>query len=390
MDKIKLLVVNVQNAGVGKFRFRDPHINLQKNFRDDFTVDIVDNPKLGNKDYLSKYDAVFIQSSLIISDDIFKDIEFAKKEGLKIILDIDDYWRLPPSHALYRKMEKNWKILTSRLKVSDLITTTTKFLAQKVYKYNKNVVVIPNAINPKEKQFQPNVKPSDRIRVGWAGGSSHHEDLKLLRGLANHMITFKEQDCQMVMCGFNTKSRDVATGKLVNVDKPKVWMECEYIFTSGYFNLDDSYIHYLMHPKKEQYPNVDEQPYKRIWTRPIQSYGTCYNEFDIAVAPLANTEFNRMKSQLKVIEAGFHKKPLIISGLDPYLLDCKHGENAMVVPTDKKKAHKTFIKYAKELVLNESMRNELGEALYDAVKDKYDLNNVTKKRAWAYKKYLNK
>jgi glycosyltransferase involved in cell wall biosynthesis len=173
------------------------------------------------------------------------------------------------------------------------------------------------------------------------------------------------------------------TGETVKVKAPKVWMQCEYIFTSGYFNMDDNYIHYLLNPKEEQYPNVDNQPYKRVWTRPIQSYGTCYNEFDIAVAPLVNDEFNRMKSQLKVIEAGFHKKPLIASDVAPYQIDCVHGKNAMLVP--EKKAHKLFSKFAKKLVTSEAMRDDLGEALYETVKDKYDLNKVTVKRANAYK-----
>jgi hypothetical protein len=31
------------------------------------------------------------------------------------------------------------------------------------------------------------------------------------------------------------------------------------------------------------------------------------------------------------------------------------------------------------------MRKEMGEALYETVKDKYDLNNVTRKRASLYK-----
>lgn len=383
MDKIKLLVLDVTNAGVGKFRFRDPHIMLQKLFMDDFHIDIVINPPLHEKEFSSQYDAVFAQGSLLMKDDVYALFEELRKDGMKIIIDLDDYWRLPRTHAMYQKMENAHKTLTSRLGVASLITTTTQFLASKIKNHNKNVVVIPNAINPKEKQFQPKVTPSERIRIGWAGGSSHLEDLKLLRGMANQMINYKQQSCQMVMCGFNNLSRNVETGETVKVKAPKVWMQCEYIFTSGYFNMDDTYIHYLLNPKEEQYPDVNNQPYKRIWTRPIQTYGTCYNEFDIAVAPLVDDEFNRMKSQLKVIEAGFHKKPLILSDIAPYQIDCIHGKNAMLV--SEKKAHKLFAKYAKKLVNSEAMRQDMGEALYETVKDKYDLNKVTAIRASAYK-----
>ena len=37
------------------------------------------------------------------------------------------------------------------------------------------------------------------------------------------------------------------------------------------------------------------------------------------------TMFNRMKSQLKVIEAGFYKKALIASDVGPYTIDLNHA-----------------------------------------------------------------
>lgn len=382
MEKINLLVLDVSNAGVGKFRFSDPHIMLQKLFPKEFHVDIMSNPPLDDKNFQSRYDAVFIQGSLLLKDELFKLFEQLKKNGMKIILDLDDYWRLPRTHAMFRKMESSWKTLVSRLKLADLITTTTKYLAKEIKKYNKNVAIIPNAINPNDKQFQPNTIESDRIRVGWVGGSSHLEDLKEVRGMANHMIHFKEKPVQMVMCGFNNQTRDINTGKITTTKFPKVWMQMETVFTANY-SLSEDYRHYLLHPKKEQYFDVDNQPYKRIWTKPITSYGTCYNEIDIALAPLVNNTFNQMKSQLKVIEAGFHKKALIVSDIAPYQIDCVHGENAMIVK-DKKK-HKLWPKFAKQLVRDENMRKELGEALYETVKDKYNLENVTKTRASYYK-----
>ena len=42
-------------------------------------------------------------------------------------------------------------------------------------------------------------------------------------------------------------------------------------------------------------------------------------------------------------------------------------------------------KYMKKLVKNPSWAEDLGERLYESVKDKYDLNVVTKTRAEIYK-----
>ena len=63
--------------------------------------------------------------------------------------------------------------------------------------------------------------------------------------------------------------------------------------------------------ENKEYENVDNEPYRRVWTKPITSYATNYNMFDVSLAPLKESTFNRVKSQLKVIEAGFHKKALI-------------------------------------------------------------------------------
>ncbi len=38
-----------------------------------------------------------------------------------------------------------------------------------------------------------------------------------------------------------------------------------------------------------------------------------------------NHMFNRVKSQLKVIEAGFYKKAIVASNIGPYTIDLKHS-----------------------------------------------------------------
>ena len=71
------------------------------------------------------------------------------------------------------------------LKIADYVTTTTKLFADEISKINKNVFVLPNAINPDEPQFKAKTEPSDRLRFGWLGGSSHLHDLKLIEGTTN-------------------------------------------------------------------------------------------------------------------------------------------------------------------------------------------------------------
>ena len=60
--------------------------------------------------------------------------------------------------------------------------------------------------------------------------------------------------------------------------------------------------------------------------------------------------------------------------------------NALLV--DDHKNHSDWAKNIKKLVDNPNMITDLGERLYETVKDKYDLNVVTKTRAEFYKSLI--
>ena len=60
----------------------------------------------------------------------------------------------------------------------------------------------------------------------------------------------------------------------------------------------------LMKFEQNDYVGNGDLPYLRVWTKPINTYASNYSKFDISVAPIKNHIFNRMKSQLKVIEGG--------------------------------------------------------------------------------------
>jgi hypothetical protein len=56
----------------------------------------------------------------------------------------------------------------------------------------------------------------------------------------------------------------------------------------------------------------------KLQTMPPNEYGAMYQAFDVALAPLVPSEFNRCKSNLKMVEAGFAGCALIISDVAPY------------------------------------------------------------------------
>ena len=401
MSKIKVLVVPSDRTGVGKFRSVDPHVFLQNLYGDDFHVDIIYEPPYDDFGFWQNYQIVAFHRNIGPDFDRGHNlIQMLNSLGIITICDIDDYWmpgKEHPIHDIIRVNKINEKIVAN-LKVSSYVTTTTTLFADEIKKLNKNVVVFPNAINPNEPQFKEPTQESDRLRVGWLGGSSHLHDLQLL-DLAR--LTQYKDKLQFVLCGFDTRGTVTEINPQTNEQKKRnilphetVWAQYEKIFTQNLTTVSEDYKKFLLQYTQEVYPNELSEPYVRVWTKPVTSYAKNYSKFDVSLAPIKNHMFNRMKSQLKVIEAGFYKKAIIASDLGPYTIDLKHclehgnfvDGNAMLV--DEKRNHSDWSKYIEKLVKNPNMAKDMGERLYETVKDKYDLNNVTKNRAEFYKSLI--
>jgi glycosyltransferase involved in cell wall biosynthesis len=173
-----------------------------------------------------------------------------------------------------------------------------------------------------------------------------------------------------------------------------VWASYEKIFTQNYSTVSEEYKKHLLNYSQETYDNENSESYSRVWTKPVTSYAKNYSKFDVSLAPIKNHMFNRMKSQLKVIEAGFYKKAIIASNLGPYTIDIKHcldhgnfvDGNGILV--DEQRNHSDWAKYIEKLIKNPNMAKDMGERLYETVKDTYDLNVVTKSRAEFYKSII--
>jgi glycosyltransferase involved in cell wall biosynthesis len=400
-QKINVLVLPSDKTGCGKFRSVEPHIFLQNLYPNDFHVDIDYEPKINDINYWKKYQIVHVHRSIGSNYDASPAIiKGLKQLGIQVVVDIDDYW-LPtkehPIHQLIVKEQIDKKIIAN-LKEASYVTTTTNLFANEIKKINKNVVVFPNAINPNEGQFNQKTESSDKIRVGWLGGSSHLHDLKLLEGFISKNGSELNNKLQYVICGFDTRGVvteiNPQTGEQRRRDilpHETVWARYEEIFTDNYRIVDDNYKNFLLQYKEEEYKSTEELPYVRVWTKPVTSYAMNYSKFDISLAPIKNHMFNRMKSQLKVIEAGFYKKALIASDIGPYTIDLKHclknGEfvdgNAMLVSENRN--HSDWAKFIKRLVNNPNLITDMGERLYETVKNKYDLSIVSKNRAEFYK-----
>jgi glycosyltransferase involved in cell wall biosynthesis len=404
-EKIKVLVLPSDKTGVGKFRSVDPHIMLQNMYPNDFHVDIDYEPKINDINYWKQYQIVHIHRNIGNAYEHTPNIvRMLKSLGIVTVIDIDDYWmpgKEHPIHDIIRQNKINEKIVEN-LKHPDYVTTTTTIFANEIKKINKNVEIFPNAIDPSEPQFNEPIEKSNRIRVGWLGGSSHLHDLQLLEGMVSKLSPLQDK-IQYVVCGFDTRGTITEINKQTGEQKQRpiqphetVWAKYEEIFTNKYQIITPEYKLFLDKFVEEPFENEVNENYRRVWTKHIGQYARNYSKFDISIAPIKSHTFNIVKSQLKVIEAGFYKKALIASEVGPYTIDLKHAlkngqftdGNALLVPESRN--HSDWAKNIKKLVDNPNMIVDLGERLYETVKDTYDLKNVTKARAEWYKLIVDK
>jgi glycosyltransferase involved in cell wall biosynthesis len=219
-------------------------------------------------------------------------------------------------------------------------------------------------------------------------------------GTMNKLSQLKDK-FSLYLCGFDVRGSvteiNQQTGEQKQRDiKPEetVWSRYEEIFTDNYKLVDPKHKDFLMEFREDEFISDTLPFYNRVWTKPINTYASNYRLFDVSLAPIKNHIFNRVKSQLKVIEAGFYKKTIIASNVGPYTVDLKHalnnGEftdgNSLLV--NEVKNHSDWAKYMKKLIDNPNWSYDLGQRLYETVKDTYDLNKVTKDRSELYKSLL--
>lgn len=398
---IKILVLTSDTDGIGYYRnlmphltINDPEFDIDIRMLQDSTYNILD------PNFIGKYNILFYNKSIPFNKkeylDAFYDV--IKRNNIKIVYDIDDYWILNSSHLNYDawKKSKSDELIVDALKRADHVTTTTSLFAKRISDINKNVTVLPNAINLDEQQWKFNRRPANKIRFLWGGGISHMVDLRLLKPSFESFDKDFLEKSQLFMCGYDLRVR-TSKGMIQKSDpRTNQWSFFEDIFTNkGKYIKNNEHRKYLNSQDDENYginKEFIDEFYQRRWTRPILNYGMMYNEADVCLSPLKNNNmFNYYKSNLKVIEAGAHHCPIIASNFGPYTIDDIEGkidgkQKGFLIDESNIKGWKDKMKFYSD---NPDIMREHGGNLYNYVKENLCIKVVGEKRKQLYKNLIN-
>ena len=408
--KIKVLCVPSDNGGCGLHRSVVPHVKLDELYGEEFDVTIEYDPKWEDLDMLGSYDIIHFHKGLFENKEEFhKALDYCKEHDIVTVMDIDDYWdvgHFHPHHFI-NKMNGSIPYTMENMKKVDYMTTTTPLFANKIKKFNPNVKVFVNALDPAQMAEMNKRKPSDRLRVGFIMGSSHQHDMELVKGLANKLPNDFIDKIQFVLCGYDL--RGVMTerrpdGQIVNRPirpEESVWYFYELNVTDKYNIVSPEYKNFLTKfIPNASYPNENNEAYKRSWTRTVDNYDYMnhYNEIDVLLVPLQANDFNYVKSELKFVEAGMMNVAVVASNFGPYTIGSKNffekggkiNEDGNCILIDNAKAHKDWYKTIEKLVKNPEYVKKLQENLHKHIVENYDINKVTADRAAWYKQICKK
>lgn len=302
-----------------------PHMALAK-VHDDIHISYVSGMAAMSDTQIAEYDiAVAHQTYWDVGT-----VDRVRGLGVKFVYDIDDYWQLEPfmrSYEQWKRFDMKHLILNTASHC-DLVTCSTPILQQSIRAELKNQVeVFVNGMDGDDPQWQPSPPPDwDGFRVGYVGALEHLHDLHQVFGAQNNF---------------------------------------------------DIYVLSGLHPGL---PNG----FKTFEGRKLLEYPYIYDTVDVCIAPLIISRFNRHKSELKMIEAGFKKKAIVVNNIEPFTL-LINDRNCLTI---NKPRPWEWIRQLQRLKDSEALRHDLAEALHEEVREKYDLKNHATRRKQLYETLL--
>lgn len=125
------------------------------------------------------HDAVFLQRPFL--NEQRGAMQLCLESGIKVWIDYDDLvTEVPTSNPTYftYMTKENQDNIEWCIKNASVVTVSTNMLATKYSKWNKNIKVIPNAMDMRLQSVKERGTPKPRNKiVAWRGTPTHHKDI---------------------------------------------------------------------------------------------------------------------------------------------------------------------------------------------------------------------
>lgn len=335
---MKILLIVKSNSACDYHRLTLPFKHMKLEVEDSVTI-VGSNQELSRSQLFDCNIVMFNRLPPKSEEVIFG---YANDYGYKVVVDIDDYWKLYPHHYQYHDWDELdiENRLIRAISRADMVISSTSKLADKIKEHNKKVEVVYNALPYGKDQFDSSKTPSSKVRISLTGGASHYFDIKVIQFLFEKCKSDVNirRNAEFIMNGYNESDISIKTKNLIS--------QC----------------------------CVDN--FKTVNYMPLDSYMDIYSNSDIVLAPLENNNFNTFKSNLKILEAGCKKVPILCSNVSPYSDDKVMHEKGLML------CNKTSEWYnnLKTLVNSKFMREDMGSRLYEYVTQHYNLEGWNQKR----------
>lgn len=254
-------------------------------------------------------------------------VHLRSKHGKPFISEFDDYiYSIPFSHDAWSQFRPGMPLTTvslEQVKRSDSLIVSTPHL-QELYKhFCPDIHVAENAIDISlwRHPSRPQRGDRQRVTIGWMGGGTHNADHMMIRDSVFETL----EKCPNVVFNY------VSGGK-----RPE-----------GY-----------EHPRikwEATFQAIDKYPQ---WI--------ARRHFDIGIAPLEDTEFNRGKSNLRWLEYSAMGIPTVASPVLHFKQSVRHGKTGFLAGT-----HEQWVDTLTKLVNEPALRENIGRAARLEVKNRW-------------------
>jgi len=273
-----------------------------------------------------------------------------KRRGKRIVYDIDDdFWTINPDNPAAKTAKEKVEQITALLKEADIVTTTTEVLKQRLSKFNKNIAIVPNALDFTE--FCERPKNEGLLKVGYTGGASHWGDLEMVANVIGELQ--KKYKFKFVLQG-------ITGDPLINE-----------IYTYRY------YLGQGLQPEKNEFYEAAMRTFEKLrrlnyihipWYHP-ELYPPILvgMDWDIGLCPLKDNSFNQAKSCVKFYEYAAVGTTCLASDVLPYKNEVNYRA---------KNTFKDWYKKLEKLIKDEKFREKITEKQWEFVEKNRNIEEV--------------